>query len=326
MRSICRRRPLLLAVLATPFLARGALAADRMRIAVFNVSSALPYYVAQERGFFAAEGIEASAVPLQTAPLIVQSMVSGDVEATSNLVTLEGANINTRRPGTAVYISLNGQNAQYRMEQFMVRPNHPARTIRDLKGGVRILSAPGPANISAARAVLAAVGLQEGRDYTISEQQMGVHVGALQAGTFDAAYTLEPVATIAERTGAARRLEAGVIATHLLGRPEAQAFAAGAAVTQKFLTEKPDAARRFAAAWSRACATIRAEPEAVRPLLVQHMNTPADLAPVVPLLNFTMVRDLTAENIADFQKFVDLAVAQGVVRDRVDVRSFLRSL
>ncbi|MDP3416688.1 ABC transporter substrate-binding protein [Falsiroseomonas sp.] len=319
-----RRRPLLLAALAAPAIAN-AQGADRVRVAVFNVSSALPYYVAVERGFFAAEGIEASATPLQAAPLIVQAMISGDVEAASNLVTLEGANINSRRAGTAVYIALNGQNARYQMEQFVVRANHPAQSLRDLKGA-RIMSAPGPANLAAARAVLAAVGLQETRDYTIQEQQMGVHVGALAAGTFDAAYTLEPVATIAERAGAARRLEAGVIATHLLGRTDAQAFAAGAALTGKFLHEKPDAARRFAAAWSKACALIAAEPASVRPLLVQHMQTSAELAPTVPLVNFRMVRDLTPQDVADFQKFVDLAVTQGVVRNAIQVDSFLRAL
>jgi NitT/TauT family transport system substrate-binding protein len=202
---------------------------------------------------------------------------------------------------------------------------HPAQSIRDLKGA-RILSAPGPANISAARAVLAANGLQEGRDFTIQEQQMGVHVGALQAGTFDAAYTLEPVATIAERAGAARRLEAGVIATHLLGRVDAQAWAAGAALTGRFLAEKPAAAQRFANAWGKACELIRQEPAAVRPLLVQHMQTSAELAPTIPLVNFRMVKELGAEDIADFQKFVDLAVQQGVVRDRIEVRSFLRAL
>ncbi|MDO9498656.1 ABC transporter substrate-binding protein [Falsiroseomonas sp.] len=319
-----RRRPLLLAALAAPAIAN-AQGADRVRVAVFNVSSALPYYVAVERGFFAAEGIEASATPLQAAPLIVQAMISGDVEAASNLVTLEGANINSRRAGTAVYIALNGQNARYQMEQFVVRANHPAQSLRDLKGA-RIMSAPGPANLAAARAVLAAVGLQETRDYTIQEQQMGVHVGALAAGTFDAAYTLEPVATIAERAGAARRLEAGVIATHLLGRTDAQAFASGAALTGKLLQEKPDAARRFAAAWSKACALIAAEPASVRPLLVQHMQTSAELAPTVPLVNFRMVRDLTPQDVADFQKFVDLAVTQGVVRNAIQVDSFLRAL
>lgn len=318
------RRPLLLAALAVPSVAR-AQAPDRVRVAVFNVSSALPYYVAVERGFFAAQGIEASAVPLQAAPLIVQSMVAGDVEAASNLVTLEGANINARRANTAVYIALNGQNAQYQMEQFVVRAGSTAQSIRDLKGA-RILSAPGPANISAARAVLAANGLQEGRDYTIQEQQMGVHVGALAAGTFDAAYTLEPVATIAERAGAARRLETGVIATHLLGRRDAQAWAAGAALTGRFLSERPAVAQRFAAAWAQACALVMSDPASVRPLLVQHMQTSAELAPTIPLVNFRMVKDMTAEEIADFQKFVDLAVAQGVVRDRIEVRSFLRAL
>ena len=319
-----RRRPLLLGLLAAPAVARAQDVA-RVRVAVFNVSSALPYYVAAERGFFADAGIDAVAVPLQAAPLIVQSMVTGDVEAAANLVTLEGANINARRANTAVYVALNGQNAQYRMEQFVVRAGHAAQSVRDLRGA-RIVSAPGPANISAARAVLAANGLQEGRDYTIQEQQMGVHVGALQAGTFDAAYTLEPVATIAERAGAARRLEAGVIATHLLGRPDSQAWAAGCALTGRFLSDRPQVAQRFAGAWSKACALIRSEPEAVRPLLVRHMQTSAELAPTIPLVNFTMVRDMGDAEVADFQKFVDLAVQQGVVRERIEVRSFLRAL
>jgi NitT/TauT family transport system substrate-binding protein len=317
-------RRALLAAMAIPAIAR-AQGTERVRVAVFNVSSALPYYVAAERGFFREAGIEPVAVPLQAAPLIVQAMVAGDVEAASNLVTLEGANINARRANTALYIALNGQNARYRMEQFVVRAGHPAQSLRDLRGA-RILSAPGPANLNAAKAVLAAIGLQDGRDYTIQEQQMGVHVGALQAGTFDAAYTLEPVATIAERAGAARRLEAGVIATHLLGRADAQAWAAGAALTGKFLGEKPQVAQRFADAWRRACAVIRAEPESVRPLLVAHMQTSAELAPIVPLVNFTMVKDMSATDIADFQTFVDIAVRQGVVRDPIQVGSFLRPL
>ncbi|SHI37632.1 NitT/TauT family transport system substrate-binding protein [Roseomonas rosea] len=318
------RRSLLGTTLATPFLAHAAFAADTVKVAVFNVSSALPFYVARERGFFAEAGIAAEAVPLQAAPLIVQAMVSGDVDGASNLVTLEGANINSRRANTAVYIALNGQSARYQMEQFVVRPGWAASSLKELKGA-RILSAPGPANMSAARAVLASVGLQEGRDYTLTEQQMGVHVGALAAGSFDAAYTLEPQATIAERQGAARRLEAGVIATHLIGRPDAQAWAAGAALTGKFLQEKPQVAQRFAAAWARACATIRSD-ASVRELLVPFMNTSAELAPAIPLVNFPMVKDMAPQDIADFQKFVDLAVAQGVVRSAIDVKSFLRPL
>ena len=99
-----------------------------------------------------------------------------------------------------------------------------------------------------------------------------------------------------------------------------------AALTGRFLSERPAVAQRFAQAWAQACALVMSDPASVRPLLVQHMQTYAELAPTIPLVNFRMVKDMTAEEIADFQKFVDLAVAQGVVRDRIEVRSFLRAL
>ena len=109
-------------------------AADKVKIAVFTATSALPFFVAQERGFFKEVDIEAEMVPMATHPLIVQAIVAGDIDGASNLVTLEGANINQRRPGTLSYISLNGQNHEYIMEQFVVRTGHPAQGLKDLKG------------------------------------------------------------------------------------------------------------------------------------------------------------------------------------------------
>ena len=320
-RNLSRR-----AVLAAPaiLVSRRAFAApDRVRIAVFNVASTMPYYVAQRRGLFAAEGLDVVPTFLNAPPLIIQAMITGDVDGSSNLVTLEGANIDARRPGTAIYISLNGQNAQYRMEQFVVGPKSTAKTLTDLKGA-RILSAPGPANMSAARGVLASVGLQDGRDYTLTEQPMGVHVGAVMAGTFDAGYTLEPQGTIALQQGA-RLLEAGVIATHLIGRAGSEAYAAGACLTGKFIAEQPDAARRFAAAWGKSLDMIRADPS-TREVLTSDLNTPPELAAIVPLQDFTMVRNLGPQQLADFQKFIDIGVQQGVVRDPVKISDIIRAL
>lgn len=323
-----RRRCLLVATatlpLALPRLAR-AQAAERVRVAIFNVTTTLPFHVAQERGLFARHGIEAQPILLQAPPLIVQAMIAGEADATSNLVTIEGANINARRAGTALFFSLNGQNAAHRMEQFLVRPNSSARTLRDLRGA-RILTPPGPANVNAARFVLRAVGLTEGRDFTLTEQPMGVHVGALQAGTFDAAYTIEPVASIALRQGAARLLEAGVISTHLLGRSDALTWASGPAVTEAFLQRRPEAVRRYVAAWRDALDLIRRDPASVRPLFASHMNTPVDLADAIPMLDFRMAQDLTPTDIQDFQRFINVAVEQGVVRERVEVSAMIRNL
>ncbi|WP_158291987.1 ABC transporter substrate-binding protein [Paracraurococcus ruber] len=318
------RRALLLGSLASPFVIGSARAADAVKVATFDAASTLPYFVALTRGFFADAGIAPQGTPLATHPLIVQALVSGDAEACTNLVTLEAANINSRRANTVLFFSVNGQNAEHRMEQFVVKPGSSAKALADLKGA-RILSAPGPGNMAAARGVLSAAGLQEGRDYTLVEQPMGMHVGAMQSGQFDAAYTLEPVATIGERAGAMQRLEAGVIATHMLGRRDAKAFASGAGFSGRFLESRPDVARRYAEAWGRAVQAIRTDPT-TRQVLTSHLNTPAELAAVMPLQAFTLVKELTAQDRADMQRFVDLAVQQGVVRERIEVDRFLRAL
>jgi NitT/TauT family transport system substrate-binding protein len=321
MKTSLLRRAILVALAATAPLA--AFAQDKIKVGVFPSSSALPFYVALERGYFKEVGIEPEAVVFNAHPLTVQAIVTGDVQAAANLVTLEGANINQRRPGTLTYIALNGQNAQYITEQFVVKSGSTAKTLADLKGA-KILSAPGPANLGAAKAVLKSVGLEEGKDYTIQEQQMGVHVGALQAGTFDAGYTLEPVASVAIKNGAARRLEAGVISTYLLGRKEALAFAAGGALSGEFITKQPAVAARYAAAWAKAVKDVDTDPK-VRDLLPKYMNTSAEIAPTVPLAKIVMVKDLKPQDLSDFQKFVDIGVAQGVVKGAVDTKSMVKA-
>ncbi len=317
------RRSLLLGAVAAPFVIGIARAADVVKVATFEAASTLPYFVALTRGYFAEAGITPQGFPLTTHPLIVQSLVTGDAEACTNLVTLEAANINSRRANSVLFFSINGQNAEYQMEQFVVRPGSPARALADLKGA-RIISAPGPGNMAGARGALAAVGLQETRDYSLVEQPMGQHIGAMQSGQFDAAYTLEPVATIGVRAGAMQRLEAGVIATHMLGRKEAFAFASGAGFSGRFLETRGDVAKRYATAWGRAVEAIRQDPT-TRQVLTSHLNTPADLAATMPLQRFTLAQEMTPQMLADLQKFIDIAVGQGVVRERITTAQLLRA-
>jgi NitT/TauT family transport system substrate-binding protein len=39
-----------------------------------------------------------------------------------------------------------------------------------------------------------------------------------------------------------------------------------------------------------------------------------------------MTKDLRPVDYADFQKFVDLAVESGVIKDKIDVKTFLKAL
>jgi NitT/TauT family transport system substrate-binding protein len=121
-----------------------------------------------------------------------------------------------------------------------------------------------------------------------------------------------------------RRLEAGVIATYLLGDKEAMAITAGAVISGKMLRERPEVAQHFAEAWSRAVKDSNTDPT-VRDLLVKYMATDASIAATVTLPKFNMVKDLTKVDIDAFQTFGTLGVSWGVVRSQVDVRPMLKS-
>lgn len=303
--------------------AGGAEAADKVKVGVFPVSSALPYFVALERGYFKEQGIDAEMVKLMGAPPIVQGMLTGDLDAGANLVTVDGMNANTKKAGLVYYMSLYGQNKFAQMEQFVAKPGITATTVKDFKGQVKkIMSAPGAGNMAMARAVLGAVGLKEGADYTLTELAMNLHVDAMKAGTFDAGYTLEPNGTVMNKSGAAKTIEAGVVSKYIIGRDDAYAFMAGGAITGKFMKERPEVAKRFTVAWRKALKDIEQDPT-TRELLKGNTFTPPELAMTIPMPRMLMVDQLSAQDRKDFQKVIDFTVESGVLKEKVDTSVYL---
>ncbi len=304
-------------IAATP-----AFAQDKVRVGVFPVSSTLPYFVALEKGYFKEQNIEPEMTRLIGGPPNVAAMIGNQIDAAAVLVTIEGMNANIKKPGVAMYISVNSQNRTYQMEQFVIRKGFNATSLKDLKGA-KIMSAPGPANVTMAKAALAAVGLKDG-DYTIDQLDMGQHVNAMTAGTFDAGYTLEPNASTMRKMGVATTLEAGVIANYVLGNPEANAFVGGCALTTDFIKAKPDVARRFTAAWHKAMDLINTNPTEARKHLIKNTFTPDDVVDTVPMIRYFAAKDLNAKDKADFQKFIDFSTQTGTLTEKVDVNKYLQ--
>ncbi len=310
------------AAAAILILTHPAAAQDKVRVGVFPVSSTLPYFVALENGYFKEQNIEPEMVRLIGGPPNVAAMISNQIDASAVLVTIEGMNADIKKPGVAMYISLNSQNKTYQMEQFVVRRGFNAKSLKDLKGA-RIMSAPGPANVTMAKAALAAAGLHEG-DYTIDQLDMGEHVNAMAAGMFDAGYTLEPNASTMRKLGVATTIEAGVIAHYVLGDPNANAFVGGCALTSDFIKNRPDVAKRFAAAWAKAADFINTNPAEARKHLVKNTFTPENVVDTVPMIRYFMAKDLTDKDKADYQKFIDFSVKTGTLEREIDVTKYLQ--
>ena len=313
----------LLAGFAIALSAGPAAAQDKVKVGVFPVSSSLPFFVALEKGYFKEQNIEPEMTRLIGGPPNVAAMIGNQIEVSAVLVTIEGMNANIKKPGVAMYISINSQNQKYQMEQFVVRKGLEAKSLADLKGK-KIMSAPGPANVTMARAALAAAGLKEG-EYSLDQLDMGQHVNAMTAGTFDAGYTLEPNASTMRKMGVASTLEAGVIAKYILGDPNANAFVGGAALTTDFITNRPDVARRFTLAWGKAVDLINNNPAEARKHLVKNTFTPDDVVDTVPMIRYFMAKDLTAKDKTDYQKFIDFSVKVGTLEKPIDVTKYLKA-
>jgi NitT/TauT family transport system substrate-binding protein len=314
---------LAVAILALSAVAPGrAVPQDKVSVGVFPISSSLPYFVALERGFFKEQNIEPEMTRLMGGPPNVAAMMTNQIEVAAVLVTLEGLNADVKKPGVAMYIGMHSQTKVWKMEQFVVRNGFKAETIADLKGA-RLMSAPGPANVNTAKAILARNGLKEG-DYTIDQLDMGQHVNAMTAGTFDGGYTLEPNASMMIKTGVARSLEAGLISKYILGDEAANAYAAGCAMTSDFIQKRPEVAKRFAAAWAKAIDFINKNPDEARKYLAKNTFTPDNVVDMVPMLGYIMVGDMTAKQIGELQKFSDFGNSIGVVPEKLDVTKILQ--
>jgi len=301
----------------------GAAAQDKVKVGVFPTASSLPYFAAIERGYFKEQSLEPETIRLIGGPPNIAAMISNQIEAAIVLVTIEAMNANLKKPGVAMYIGVHSQNKIYQMEQFVVRKGYAADKLADLKGA-RSMSAPGPANLVAAKAILAKVGLKEG-DYTIDQLDMGQHVNAMTAGTFDAGYTLEPQASTMRKLGVARTLEAGVITKYILGDENGNAFAAGCAITGDFIKTRPDVARRFAAVWKKAIHFVNENPQEARKHLAKNTLTPEDVVDTVPMVHYYMAGELTEKHKAEFQKFIDFSTAVGTLPEKVDISKYLQA-
>jgi NitT/TauT family transport system substrate-binding protein len=297
---------------ALAFAALPASAQDKVRVGVFPVSSSLPYFVALERGFFKEQKIEPEMVRLIGGPPNVAAMITNQIDASAVLVTIEGMNANIKKPGVAMYISVNSQNRTYQMEQFVVRKGLEIKSLADLKGK-KIMSAPGPANVTMARAALAAAGLKD-NEYQLDQLDMGQHVNAMTAG-----------ASTMRKLGVATTFEAGVVAKYVLGDPNANAFVGGTALTSDFIKSRPDVAKRFTAAWEKAIRFINDNPKEARKHLIKNTFTPDDVVDTVPMIRYFMAKDLTAKDRDDYQKFIDFSTKTGTLEQKVDVAKYLHS-
>lgn len=277
--------------------------AESIRIGYIPIADCLQLYVADELGYFKAQGLVVEKTPLNGGALIAMAVEGGELDAGwSNTASLaiaqdRGFDFAILSPGAFE------QAPDRREHSLLVAKSSPIRTVADLKGKTVGINALGNINEIAVAALAAQHGLSV-KQMRLVEIPFPQMEAALTSGHVDAVLTLEPFVTIARNRGATRVLEPAAL------KPFGKRMLIAAWFAKRsWLDRHKAAATAFALAMRKASAYIEKNPAQARELLTRHTKLSLDLAQQITLPLFAQkIED------SDVQGLIDEAARFGYIK------------
>jgi NitT/TauT family transport system substrate-binding protein len=225
-----------------------ASAADKISIAVVNSTSDVALFIAQDKGYYKDEGLEASFVQFDSGATMTSSLGTGQLDigagaASAGLYNAVERGIKIKIVADKAH-NVAGAGFQALMVRKALVDSGAVKSIADLKGRKVAITAKGSSDASVLNEAMKSVGLTYD---DIEKVYLGFpqQVPALENGAIDAAISTEPTVTNLVKLGAAVRFT-GDDAFY----PNAQT-----AVIQfggDFTDKRPAVAERFMKAYLRA--------------------------------------------------------------------------
>ncbi len=303
MKSVYR---ITLGIVLLSFLAAGCAPAKpaEFRIALLPIMETLPIYVAQEAGYFEAQGVKVSIIPAASAAERDQLVAAGQADGIINdLVSV---------------VLYNKEKTQVKVVRFMrsatkTEPNFSIVAAKDSGLKTPADLAGVPIGISQASIIdyvtdrmLKKEGLKEEEIETVAVPKMQDRLALLGSGELKAATLPEPFASLAIQGGAFL-----ILADTRYPEYGNSVFS----IRQAFIDEQPQVAEGFLAAIDQAVVEINANPENWRPLLEKNKLVPPAIAATI------MMPTLPAPGVpsqAQFDDVVKWALEQGIIDSAIE--------
>ena len=182
---------------------------SEVRIGTNNVVSDAPFFIANEKGYFAEQGIKAVFVPFDAGPKMIAPLGTGQLDVAAGAVSAGLFDAAARGINIKIVADKGSTPPGYDYMPLLVRKalvdSGKVKSYKDLKGLKVAEAAKGGSPGSKLNQALKSAGLsyQDTAHEYIGYPQ---HVAALMNGAVDASVTTEPSATQAIQRGAAVRL------------------------------------------------------------------------------------------------------------------------
>ena len=295
----------LFALLTALLLPAAALAADPVpiKIGYIPVGDCLQYYVAEDLGYFATEGLAATGLPMKGGAVIAPAVEGGELAiGWSNTVSIilahaKGFDFAFLAPGAEGVAGTNDVHA------LLVAADSKITAVAELAGKTVAINTLGNINEAAMRALAEKAGIAPD-SIRLVEVPFPDMAGALAKGSVQAALVLEPFVTDAVSRGAAKVLTPSP--HDAFGSPY---LIGGWFAKKAWIKAHPAEAAGFLRAVTKASAFIAAHPDKARTLLSQRTKLAPELAAKITLPRFPETLSPTA-----LQGVIDVAARFGLLR------------
>nr|WP_284748263.1 ABC transporter substrate-binding protein [Amycolatopsis sp. RTGN1] len=289
-------------------LEEGGLEKSTIKVSIQQITDLGPFWLAQEDGYFRAEGLDVKSVMADSGQASIGNVISGRADiAFSSYASFFVA----KSVGADLWLVADGTSVSPRSNAIVAAPNSPVRTVNDLAGKKIAITAKNTASDILAKSVMRDRRVSYGAVNWVEMPFLNV-AAALQQGQIDAAYVAEPYVTIAARV-------AGAIPVVDINTGSTQDFPlAGFGSMKTWAQENPKTLAAFQRAMKKATLEVVNDRSKVEPLLAKYAKIDEGASKLLTLPGFGSTLDAHR-----LQRVPDLMMLMGVITSPVDAMSMI---
>ncbi|WP_181776976.1 ABC transporter substrate-binding protein [Amycolatopsis pittospori] len=286
----------------------GTVEKAKIKVALLPVVDLAPLRLAQEGGYFKAEGLEVEAVDAPSGQASMTKMIGGEVDIAFS--TYMPFFIAKSKGAADIRLVADSVSASPKSNAVVTVPNSPVKTINDLAGKKIAITDKNTASHLLTVSVMKDHGVDSSKVQWVPMALPNI-AAALAAGQVDAAYAPEPFLTQASKV-------AGATPVVDIATGATQDFPlAGFGSLGSFVDKNPKTVAAFQRALTKAVRDS-ADRSKIEPLIVKYAKVDAETASLLTLPTFGSTLDPRR-----IQRVPDLLLQTGVLTAKLDAASML---
>lgn len=283
-----------------------------IRFAYLPIASDASFFVAQERGFFANQGIQVEAVKFETSNQGLEALVAGRVDASAPLALEAALTLEANTPGQFQIIEMTAATAQTKVHRIEVKPTSPIKELADLRGK-KVGTFPGSQMVVFLKLILSRY-FDADKELQIIQLPPPLQAQALETGQVDAVFCLEPTCTQLESRGLGRPISINPLYEFIQ-----QPFpTAASVVSSRLAAERPELVAKIDAALRLSHDYLKKNPNEAALTIPKFAPVDAALAPRIALYDYW---DLDAIDRNAVQRLADFYAEKGILTKRISTTS-----